>query len=70
MRPKMSVSKMRATTTNRFNARMAGRSCTFAIHPNQWWSVPVKSRKSNVIPMKNTVAKMILIFLKFISVIV
>ena len=49
-------------TTRAFSARTAGRNCTFAIHESQRWAVPVKSRKSSVMPMKNTRARMVRIF--------
>ena len=41
---------------------MAGRNCIFAIHPNQAWIVPVKSRNSRVMMVKKMAARTALIF--------
>ena len=60
-RPKSNVKAMSATTTPTFSARIAGRSWIFASQPNHKWIVPVKSRNSNVIIAKKSVAAMILI---------
>ena len=53
---------MRMITTPAFRARMAGRNCIFAIHPNQAWIVPVKSRNSRVMMVKKMAARTALIF--------
>ena len=62
MRPKISVSSTRATTTPTLRANTAGKNCTWAVHPSQVCTAPVKSRNKKVTAMKNNVAKVILIF--------
>ena len=47
--------------TPTFNASTAGRNCIFAIQPNHECSVPVKSRNSNVMNVKNRTASVSLI---------
>ena len=61
-RPKTRVSATRRMTTPRLSASTAGRNCILAIHPNHAWSVPVKSRKSNVIMPQNIMAAASLAF--------
>ena len=63
MRPKKSVSTASKAMTMKFRAKMASKACVLAIHPNQWWAVPVKSRNSNTSPRKKTVASRMRIFL-------
>ena len=57
---------MSTTTTTTLMAMTAGRNCTLAIQPSHVWAVPVKSRKSKVSPMKNSVARVMRIFLSMI----
>ena len=45
-----------------FKANNAGKNCISAIHPHHSCAIPVKSRKSIVIAIKNIVARVILIF--------
>ena len=59
----MIVSNVRSMMTTTLRARTASNACTLASHDSQRWAVPVKSRKSSVNPIKNTLARMILIFL-------
>jgi len=53
--------------TTTLTASTASNSCTLAIHARKVWAVPVKSKKSHVMPKIITVARMILIFLKVIK---
>ena len=56
------VTSSSPATTNVFTARTAGRNWIFAIHPSQACKLPVKSRNSRVMQMKNTAADTIRIF--------
>lgn len=60
MRPKRSVSRTNATTTPTLSASKAGKNCILASQPSHVWSVPVKSRNSSVISVKNTAANVTL----------
>ena len=49
----MSVITTKTATTATLRASTAGSNCTFAIHPSHGCNVPVKSRKSTVMAIRN-----------------
>ena len=61
MRPKMSVRAMSRIITPTLSASTAGRNCSFAIHENQVWVTPVKSRNIRVMHTKKMMARVNLI---------
>ena len=65
--PKRRVIATKPATIARLIANTAGRNWTLAIHPNQVWIVPVKSRKSSVAPTKKINPNVILRFLNILS---